>query len=219
MPRRPQVKPITGIDDPRYVKALSHPLRIRILAMLEESQASPVQLAQHLEATLGTIAYHVRALENFGLIELVSTHQRRGATEHVYAARPHPRISDEAWGKASGVTKQVFIDSLLAQFHQYAKQSAARGGFDRADAHGTRTSLKLDEKGWAQLSAAATRWLGEVHQIEEEATGRLARTGEMPFDVGLIMLLFEAVPFSRVGTGESGATGASHTPSTAQISN
>ena len=219
MPRRPQVKPITGIDDPRYVKALSHPLRIRILALLEESEASPVQLAQHLEATLGTIAYHVRALENFGLIELVSTHQRRGATEHVYAARPHPRISDEAWAQASSVTKQVFIDSLLAQFHQYAKQSAARGGFDRADAHGARTSLKLDETGWAQLSAAATRWLGEVQEIEDQAKARLARSDEMPFDVGLILLLFEAVPFSRVGPEERGATGAAQAGSTAQISN
>ena len=30
------MKPITNIDDPRYVKALSHPLRVRILAMLQE---------------------------------------------------------------------------------------------------------------------------------------------------------------------------------------
>jgi len=28
------MKPITNIDDPRYVKAWSHPLRVRILAML-----------------------------------------------------------------------------------------------------------------------------------------------------------------------------------------
>ena len=38
------MKPITNIDDPRYVKALSHPLRVRILAMLQERTASPSQL-------------------------------------------------------------------------------------------------------------------------------------------------------------------------------
>jgi hypothetical protein len=39
------VKPITNIDDPRYVKAMSHPLRVRILALLDEHSASPVELA------------------------------------------------------------------------------------------------------------------------------------------------------------------------------
>ena len=28
-------QPISNIDDPRYVKAISHPLRVRILAMLQ----------------------------------------------------------------------------------------------------------------------------------------------------------------------------------------
>src|SRR5437763_7371285 len=32
---RRRSKPITNIDDPRYVKALAHPMRIRVLAMLE----------------------------------------------------------------------------------------------------------------------------------------------------------------------------------------
>jgi DNA-binding transcriptional ArsR family regulator len=39
------MKPIKNIDDPRYVKAMSHPLRVRILAMLDERKASPNQLA------------------------------------------------------------------------------------------------------------------------------------------------------------------------------
>ena len=30
------MKPIKNIDDPRYVKAMSHPLRVRILAMLDQ---------------------------------------------------------------------------------------------------------------------------------------------------------------------------------------
>jgi hypothetical protein len=36
---------ITTIDDPRYVKAMSHPLRVRILAILDERTANPVELA------------------------------------------------------------------------------------------------------------------------------------------------------------------------------
>jgi hypothetical protein len=41
-------RPITNINDPRWVRAISHPLRIRLLAMLDEETASPVVLANKL---------------------------------------------------------------------------------------------------------------------------------------------------------------------------
>jgi DNA-binding transcriptional ArsR family regulator len=195
MARRSSVKPITNVDDPRYVKALAHPLRIRILALLEERDASPVQLAERLDATLGTVAYHVRTLERLGLIELVATHQRRGATEHVYAAREHPRVSDDAWSAASPMTKQVMVASMLSQLGQYVTQSASAGGFDRGDAHLTRTALKLDRKGWSDLARETQKWLTKVQAIEEQTQRRLATSSEQPFDAGLVIMLFEAFPF------------------------
>jgi DNA-binding transcriptional ArsR family regulator len=210
VPRRSQVKPITNIDDPRYVKALAHPLRIRILALLGERKASPVQLSEHLDATLGTVAYHVRILEKLGLIEMVETHQRRGATEHVFAARDHPRVSDQAWSAASPMTKHVMVTAVLSQMGEFVTQSATAGGFERADAHLTRTALSLDEKGWAELAAAGRKWLAEVGRIEERANARRAKSTEGFFDVGLVLMLFEALPFfqatnKRATAAESGS--------------
>jgi DNA-binding transcriptional ArsR family regulator len=209
VPKRTRIKPITDIDDPRYVKALSHPLRIRILALLQERDASPVQLAEHLDATLGTVAYHVRTLQRLGLVDEVATHQRRGATEHVFAVREHPRLSDLAWSQASPMAKHVFVSSLLSQAGDFASQSAARGGFDRADAHATRNALKLDEKGWTALAAASKKWLDDIKRIEAQAEKRMRRADETAFDVGVVILLFEAVPFfeakAAAGNGEATA--------------
>jgi DNA-binding transcriptional ArsR family regulator len=202
---RRSAKPITNIDDPRYVKALAHPLRIRILAMLEERDASPVQLADHLDATLGTVAYHVRTLEKLGLIEMVATHQRRGAIEHVYAAREHPRVSDEAWAATAAVAKQAMLGAVLSQIGNYTTRSAAAGGFDRADAHLTRTALKLDEKGWSELAKATRRWLVEVQRIEAQAHRRIERTREEPFGAGLVVMFFEAQQFYASSDHEPGA--------------
>ncbi len=190
-----EIPPITNIEDPRYVKALAHPLRIRLLALLGERDASPVQLAEHVDATLGTVAYHVRTLERLGLIEMVATHQRRGATEHVYAAREHPRFSDSAWWTTSPVAKHVMIASILSQIGQYVTQSAAAGGFDRGDAHFTRTALKLDQEGWQEMVEATRNWLEQVRDIEQRTENRVKRTGEQVFDAGLVVLFFEAVPF------------------------
>jgi DNA-binding transcriptional ArsR family regulator len=195
MPTGKSVAPITNIEDPRYVKALAHPLRIRLLALLEERDASPVQLAEHVDATLGTVAYHVRTLERLGLIEMVATHQRRGATEHVYAAREHPRFSDEAWQNTSPIAKHAMIASIISQIGQYVTQSAAAGGFDRGDAHFTRTALKLDQEGWAEMVEATRTWLEQVRDIEQRTQKRIKRTGEQVFDAGLVVLFFEAVPF------------------------
>jgi len=189
------VKPITDIDDPRYVKALAHPLRIRILAMLADRVASPVQLAAHLDATLGTVAYHVRTLHSLGLVELVDTRQRRGATEHYYRAREHPRFPDDAWSGLAPVAKQRMLSAILQQVGQYVTSSAAAGGFDHADAHMTRMSLRLDDRGFRQLAAASRKWLREAERIEEAAAERLERgtdsDGDACVDAGLVVMVFE----------------------------
>jgi hypothetical protein len=55
---------------------------VRILALLQERTASPRERADWLDATLGTVSYHVRTLHDVGLMELVKTTQVRGAIAH-----------------------------------------------------------------------------------------------------------------------------------------
>jgi DNA-binding transcriptional ArsR family regulator len=71
-------------------KALSHPLRARILDVLREREASPRELAEELDAPLGVTAYHVRRLADLGLIALVRETHRRGSIEHHYLAAESP---------------------------------------------------------------------------------------------------------------------------------
>jgi DNA-binding transcriptional ArsR family regulator len=199
------MKPITSIDDPRYVKALSHPLRVRILAMLEQRTASPVELSDLLQASLGVVSYHVRTLYRLGLIELRKETQRRGAIEHHYRAKPRPTVSDEAWGKATPMAKQALVGATLQQFNEHANASAAAGGFDPADAHITRTTLRLDAKGWQALSKACMKLLSETEKIEQASAKRTEGNphSEETIDVGLIMLMFEAVPLARAAAKEA----------------
>jgi DNA-binding transcriptional ArsR family regulator len=221
------VKPITDIDDPRYVKALAHPLRIRILAMLADRSASPVQLSSKLDATLGTVAYHVRTLHSLGLVELVDTRQRRGATEHYYRAREHPRFPDDAWSDLAPVAKQRMLSAMLQQIGQYVTGSAAAGGFDRTEAHMTRNALRLDERGWQQLATATRKWLREAEKIQETAAQRMdaggssdraapaALDGDGPgdtgLDVGLVVMLFEGRP-GGAPTADLGGAGPASAP-------
>ena len=192
-------KPVTNIDDPRYVKALSHPLRVRILALLQERTASPRELAEWLGATLGTVSYHVRALHDFGLIELVRTTQVRGAIAHHYRARVRPRVSDEAWAAAPPIVKQAAVGAALQTVDEYARASAAAGGFDRSETHLTRTNLKLDAEGWERTARACERLLAELGEIEEQAAGRIAGDphAEGVEDAALVLMLFASVKLTQ----------------------
>jgi DNA-binding transcriptional ArsR family regulator len=185
---------IKSVDDQRYVKALSHPLRVRILGILEEQPASPVELSQVLDATLGTISYHVRQLNDLGLLELVRETPRRGAIEHHYRAKPRPRSGGDAWDSVSVIAKQAVIGAELQQTMDVANRAAGVGGFDRDHARMERLRLSLDTRGVEQLSKAVAKLVDDAAKIQEAATKRLdgGKAGE-PADTALVTMLFDAV--------------------------
>jgi DNA-binding transcriptional ArsR family regulator len=192
------MKPIKNIDDPRYVKAMSHPLRVRILAMLDERKASPNQLAGWLGASLGTVAYHVRTLEQLGLIELVDETRVRGAVEHHYRARTRPNVTAEGWAQAPPIAKQAAVGSSLDVIAEYARASAAAGGFDRQEAQLRRALVRLDAKGFAALSKACDKLLEQAEKIEAAAADRIAKNPHADdiVEAGLGVMLFDAVRLS-----------------------
>jgi len=197
------MKPIKNIDDPRYVKAMSHPLRVRILAMLDERKASPNQLAGWLGASLGTVAYHVRTLEQLGLIDLVDETRVRGAVEHHYRAKARPNVTVEGWAQAPPIAKQAAVGASLDVIGEYARVSAAAGGFDRSEAQLRRAMVRLDAKGFSQLSKACDKLLEQAQKIEESAAERIAKNphAEDIVEAGVGLMLFEAV---RLSGGEDG---------------
>jgi DNA-binding transcriptional ArsR family regulator len=79
----------------RLGRALGHPIRVAVLRELNTIEvASPRLLAERLDLPLGRVAYHVRTLRGWQLLELTGTTPRRGALEHHYrlAATAQPLI-------------------------------------------------------------------------------------------------------------------------------
>jgi DNA-binding transcriptional ArsR family regulator len=79
----------------RGSRALAHPIRARIVAVLGDGELSPVELAKALDISLGVVSYHVRMLADAGVLELARTTSRRGAIQHHYRrARSDDRYCD-----------------------------------------------------------------------------------------------------------------------------
>ena len=62
-------------------KALSHPLRHRLLITLRQRPATLAQLAAALGTPKGTVGYHTKVLLDAGLIRVAHARQVRGGTE------------------------------------------------------------------------------------------------------------------------------------------
>jgi DNA-binding transcriptional ArsR family regulator len=185
------MKPQSDISDPRIIKALTHPLRIQILAALDERTASPSELADELKAPLGNVSYHVRQLAALGLIKLVKRTPRRGAIEHHYKAVGRPQITDDAWAGTPETVKDAVVGAALGDVGTAVTAAAAAGGFSRADSHLTRTQVKLDDRGFKDVDKELNAALKRIEKIADDAGKRLAKAGDdAAQDATLVMMLF-----------------------------
>ncbi|HEX3041063.1 MAG TPA: hypothetical protein VHP56_03120 [Solirubrobacterales bacterium] len=171
-------EPFPEAIDQRLVRSLAHPLRIQILELLTDHVASPNVLASQLEAGLSDVAYHTRALDRYGALELVDTAQRRGATEHFYKATPGAFVGGPPWrkvpktirGGVSAATLQTFLDKAIA-----ALEAGTLDGRD--DTVFRWMPLHLDEEGFAEVVAIleeATKLMLAAHVRSQD---RLSENG------------------------------------------
>src|SRR5881397_3051201 len=97
------------------MKALAQPIRLRALMVLNERVASPSEIAQELDESLGVVSYHIRMLEELGCIELVRTTPRRGAIEHHYRALERPWLTDDQVERIPPSLRRTLSGSVFAQ--------------------------------------------------------------------------------------------------------
>jgi DNA-binding transcriptional ArsR family regulator len=162
--------------DQRLVRALAHPLRVRILDVLTERVASPNALAGELEVGLTHVAYHTRALEKCGCLELVDTAQRRGATEHFYKASPGSFVGDADWRRVPLSVRGGVSTAALRTFVEKAVRALKAGTLDaREDTVFCWNPLLLDQRGWDEVTAILRETADRVLAAQKRSRTRLTR--------------------------------------------
>jgi DNA-binding transcriptional ArsR family regulator len=162
--------------DPNLAKALSHPLRQRILERLSvDAEASPSQIARLLDAPLANVAYHVRVLLELDCVELVGTRQVRGALEHTYRATAHPWLDAEQWARLPSSFRRQALARTLREIVSDASDAAVAGGFDQPAALVRRLCLRLDEQGWQDIAVLLETCLRRRNRSMTTAPSALPR--------------------------------------------
>ena len=182
------------VIDQRIVKALAHPLRIRMLTVLNERVASPSELAGELDEPIGNVSYHMRTLADLGMVELVRTEPRRGAVEHYYRAVERPHLPAQDWATLPPSVRRSFSDATGRQVLDDFTGAAKTGGFERDGARLNRLELKLDQKGWDELGKVLDDVSGRIDKIAAKAKDR---KGDERIDGAAVLMLFESARGKR----------------------
>jgi DNA-binding transcriptional ArsR family regulator len=191
--------------DTRLMKALAHPLRQRLLIALSERVASPSELAEELGEPLGNVSYHVRMLVDLECIELVGTTPRRGALEHHYKAVVRPIFDDATYATFPSPTKRALMGDILKEIWQDVGAAADAGTFDDNQAHVSRSPLRLDAKGWEDLSQLLAETVDRAQEIKSQSAARLGKGGGgEAIQSVFAMMHFRAAPGGR-GRGKAAA--------------
>jgi predicted ArsR family transcriptional regulator len=175
----PKTKKNTEGVEQIVAKAFAHPLRVRILIILNEKVASPNMLAQQLDQSLNLVAYHVRVLEKYDCIEMVDTKQRRGATEHFYRATRRQLLTDDQWAKMPTSLRPGMAAAVLKSMFEDLEAASKAGTLeDVEDIHISRTPMVLDEKGWSEVSDTLKGAVDRLLEIQTGASERIADSKE-----------------------------------------
>lgn len=181
-----------NIIDPRLVKALEHPIRIEILTILRDGPSSPSRIQRELDrVSLNLVAHHIKVLKELGFIELVETVSKRGAKERIYRLARSPIISNEAWDELTPKMRLPITATILRLLSDDLARSLGSGLFDQlSDAHLSRSPLKLDREGWADVAALLERTLDEVTEIGARSSERLKGSDETPTATTVAIMQF-----------------------------
>ena len=183
--------------DTQLIRALSHPVRARALAILNERVASPKEISVELDMPLGNISYHVKTLLEFGCIELVDEVPRRGATEHYYRGITRSFLNDENWARLDPISKGGISIAGLKVINKHASEAIEAETFDsREDRHLSCTPLVVDEEGWTEATELLAETLERLAGINAKAANRMADKGgaDAVIRATVALLGFESPP-------------------------
>ncbi|MGW0436647.1 ArsR/SmtB family transcription factor [Micromonospora sp. NPDC003197] len=179
---------IAVIEDPSAAEASLDPTRARLLAALAEP-ASATMLAAQVGLARQKVNYHLRALEQHGLIELVEERRKGNVTERVMQATAASYVISPAALAAVGPDPAQAPDRLSARWllaiaaRLVQDVGALISGADRVKKRVATFALDADIRFASasdraafaeELAATVTRLVGKYHD-EQAPEGRTHR--------------------------------------------
>jgi DNA-binding transcriptional ArsR family regulator len=127
----PAIRDVLTVERPEQLKALGHPLRLKVLQALGESDVALTnrELAARLSVDPGHLHFHVRMLHRAGLIELAAA---AGREKPYRPVAKHFKVDPEI--RATGLASEL-QGAQLRELQRGFELFAAQGEFRSAQVH------------------------------------------------------------------------------------
>src|SRR5919107_3496052 len=115
------------LKEPEQLKALGHPLRVRVLEMLGQDsdwQLTNRELAQKLDVDPGHLHFHVRMLLKCGLIEQVAT--GKGREKPYRSAAKTLKVAPELVSAGASDLQATVVEDVQQGWNAYADKGQFR---------------------------------------------------------------------------------------------
>ncbi len=165
-----------------FATAVAHPTRVRLLGALADGPRTGAALATALRTDARAVARHARPLVHLGLIEGSDAPPQH----RVYSIVRDPTLSDDAWDRLPIPARRAAAAASLTQWLASAATAVDDGGFDRRDAHLSRTAFEFDEERWSRAAAILADTLGRLTELAD------APVEQPTVRATAMMLLFDA---------------------------
>lgn len=189
----PKARQLKDVDDPVVaVQIVGHPLRVAIIAALEELHtASPQDVAKWVGVPVEKIAYHFRVLAKAGAIEFLKIDTTTGRPRRVYRMSAAPFITPEAWTRMPEFAKAVITGNSLDHLSRVTAAAAATGCITRPDALVGRYPFVVDDEAFSAMSRVIHETVAKLGEIEQRAAERINRGASHAFPATVVAMLFE----------------------------
>lgn len=178
--------------DRRLIKALGHPVREHILAVLNERVASAREIGEEIGAEVSSFYHHIELLEELKCIERVKSRRRRGAWEHFFQARKTVLLDDSEWQQLPASIRADLAVNFIQEMFDGAAAALQSGTLSpSADEHVSWTPAHFDRQGWNETTSLLTETLERVIAIRKKSAMRLADGKSDSITASVSILAFE----------------------------
>ncbi len=158
------------------LKALAHPMRLKILGTLSCRETSPAEFAREHGLQVSNVAYHFRRLCELGVAEVTDVKPARGSTEHFHRSIRPVVFEDDVSREMPDEMQRVITQTIFQDLVGRISQAIVAETFDaRKDRHFTWTPMVLDEQGWNEAMSILASTFSQLAAVEEKAGTRLAK--------------------------------------------
>jgi len=176
-----------------FVDAVGHPLRSRIIAIIEHEWASAARIATELGTPTRTVRYHLRFLRERGFISVRQAERRRNVHEYSFEGTTFGYVDDELYASLSLAERRATTHHYLRALWRGVDRFVAAGNaYDTHFPVTVRVRLAVDEQAWGELTEILSSALEQILAVKRESAARLGGRAEEGSDAEVGLLAFEA---------------------------